>query len=181
MVCMKRKIANAFLECSKRKSVDKITVKDLVEECEISRQTFYYHFQDILSVLEWSFEQSMNETLQHCLKAESAEEAITIVVEHGYQRKDMLRRLLQSQKREFVEMTLIRIAEQSLEKLMINKNSSLNMSVLEKDTMLTFYASGIAGVLMKYLLNDNIDSETIAKQIHCLLSDEIARRGRQDA
>ncbi len=177
---MKRRIAEAFLECSKRKSVDKITVKDLVEECDISRQTFYYHFQDILSVLEWSFEQSMNEALQYCLKADSTEEAIRIMVEHGRQGKEILRRLLQSQKRAFVEMTLIKITEQSLEKLMINKNPALNMSVFEKDALLTFYASGIAGVLMKYLIKDNIDSETIAKQIYRLLSDDVARLQGQD-
>lgn len=46
------------MEISKTKSVDKITVKDLVEACHISRQTFYYHFQDIIEVIEWSVEQA---------------------------------------------------------------------------------------------------------------------------
>ena len=49
-VNMKIKIANALRTLSKQKSIDKITVKDLVELCGISRQTFYYHFQDILAV-----------------------------------------------------------------------------------------------------------------------------------
>ena len=34
------------------KPVDKITVKDIVEDCGISRNTFYYHFKDIYEVLE---------------------------------------------------------------------------------------------------------------------------------
>ena len=53
-VNMKNMIADAFLAMTARKSVDKITVKDLVEACDISRQTFYYHFQDILEVIECS-------------------------------------------------------------------------------------------------------------------------------
>ena len=47
-VQVKPMIAEAFIRLSKQKNIDKITVKDLVEACGISRQTFYYHFQDIL-------------------------------------------------------------------------------------------------------------------------------------
>lgn len=50
---LKDKIAETFLEMTARKSFDKITIKDLVQECGISRQAFYYHFQDILDVIEW--------------------------------------------------------------------------------------------------------------------------------
>ena len=53
-VQVKPMIAEAFIRLSKQKNIDKITVKDLVEACGISRQTFYYHFQDILEVIEWS-------------------------------------------------------------------------------------------------------------------------------
>ena len=50
---VKEKIAETFLAMTARKSFDKITIKDLVQECGISRQAFYYHFQDILDVIEW--------------------------------------------------------------------------------------------------------------------------------
>lgn len=55
-VQVKPMIAEAFIRLSKQKNIDKITVKDLVEACGISRQTFYYHFQDILEVIEWSLD-----------------------------------------------------------------------------------------------------------------------------
>ena len=32
--------------------VDKITVKDITDQCGISRNTFYYHYQDIYQVLK---------------------------------------------------------------------------------------------------------------------------------
>ena len=47
-VNVKPLIADAFIKLSKEKNIDKITVKDIVDECGISRQSFYYHFQDIL-------------------------------------------------------------------------------------------------------------------------------------
>ena len=48
---IKKKLADALIELSGRKSLDKITIKDLVEMCGISRQSFYYHYQDILDVI----------------------------------------------------------------------------------------------------------------------------------
>ncbi len=37
-----------------QKSVKKITVRDIVEACGITRNTFYYHFHDIYEVLEYA-------------------------------------------------------------------------------------------------------------------------------
>ena len=49
---MKGIIADTLLAMTKQKGIDKVTVKALIEECHISRQTFYYHFQDILEVIQ---------------------------------------------------------------------------------------------------------------------------------
>ena len=72
-VNVKPMIADAFIKLSKEKSVDKITVKDLVEECNISRQTFYYHFQDILEVIEWSVEQGFQALLERSMETDDPE------------------------------------------------------------------------------------------------------------
>ena len=58
-VDMKAKIAQTLYELLKHKSLDKITVKELVDTCNISRQSFYYHFQDIMDVVEWCQNQSL--------------------------------------------------------------------------------------------------------------------------
>lgn len=45
-VDVKQVIAETFAGLLEHKNVEKITVKELVDACHISRQTFYYHFQD---------------------------------------------------------------------------------------------------------------------------------------
>lgn len=52
----KTAIVNAFLDLIKTEEYDKITVTALVEKCNISRQTFYYHFNDIDEMLRYAFE-----------------------------------------------------------------------------------------------------------------------------
>ena len=49
----KRAIADAFRKLLEQRSIEKITVKDIVNECGLNRQTFYYHFYDIYDLMEW--------------------------------------------------------------------------------------------------------------------------------
>ncbi len=49
----KRLIKNTFIQMlSEKKEIGKISVSELVERAEISRATFYAHFDDIYSVVE---------------------------------------------------------------------------------------------------------------------------------
>ena len=52
----KEALGNALKKMLSVKPIDKITVKDLVEECGVNRQTFYYHFQDIYDLLRFFLE-----------------------------------------------------------------------------------------------------------------------------
>ena len=47
----KQAIKAAFLELLDEKPLNKISVRDIVERCGINRNSFYYHFQDIPSLL----------------------------------------------------------------------------------------------------------------------------------
>ena len=48
----KRAIIESFLHIAAKKPLDKITVRDIVDDCGVNRNTFYYYFQDIYAVLE---------------------------------------------------------------------------------------------------------------------------------
>ena len=61
---MKSKIADTLNELLQHKTLDKITVKELVDACNISRQSFYYHFQDIMDVIEWYQDQSLKRSIE---------------------------------------------------------------------------------------------------------------------
>jgi len=52
----KHALADSFKKLLSKRSFDKITVKDIVEDCGVNRQTFYYHFHDIYDLIEWIFQ-----------------------------------------------------------------------------------------------------------------------------
>ena len=75
---MKEKIADTYIQLLCGGSVDKITVKALIDACHISRQTFYYHFQDILDVLEYIIRRDSQKLVEQAHQANSLAQVIRI-------------------------------------------------------------------------------------------------------
>ena len=63
-VTTKNAIAYAFKELLLEKPINKITINDIAEKCEINRQTFYYHFHDVIELTEWICEVDAEKALK---------------------------------------------------------------------------------------------------------------------
>lgn len=50
----KEALAQALETLLLKRSIEKISVKDIVAQCGVNRQTFYYHFHDIYDLMEWT-------------------------------------------------------------------------------------------------------------------------------
>lgn len=48
-------LANSLRDLMKKKPLDKIKIREIVENCGLNRQTFYYHFQDLYALVEWMY------------------------------------------------------------------------------------------------------------------------------
>ena len=52
----KKALAESLKACMYVKPLNKISVREVAENCGLNRQTFYYHFQDIYELLEWTID-----------------------------------------------------------------------------------------------------------------------------
>ena len=62
---MKYRLADAMKQCMKDTSVERITVKEIVETCGTTRQTFYRNFQDKYDLINWYFDKILLESFEH--------------------------------------------------------------------------------------------------------------------
>lgn len=69
------------------KPINKITVKDLVGICNVNRQTFYYHFDDVYDLLEWVFEEDANRILPSEVKYETWQQDVMKFFDYLYENK----------------------------------------------------------------------------------------------
>lgn len=51
----KRTIAESLKKLTETMPLNKITIQNIVDNCSLNRQTFYYHFRDIYDLIEWIF------------------------------------------------------------------------------------------------------------------------------
>ena len=73
---MKEAIAQAAMLLLTEKHVKKLTVKDIVDQCHITRQAFYYHFENIPALFCWMVEKNTERTLQDVLAKGDGEEGL---------------------------------------------------------------------------------------------------------
>ena len=57
-------IARAAAELMMDGNTRKLTVTDIVDKCQITRQTFYYHFDGIPQMIEWIFQKKLDQLIE---------------------------------------------------------------------------------------------------------------------
>lgn len=61
----KYRLAEAIKQCMKTTSVDDITVRQIVENCGLTRQTFYRNFLDKYDLINWYFDKLLLKSFKH--------------------------------------------------------------------------------------------------------------------
>ncbi|MGN0244617.1 MAG: TetR/AcrR family transcriptional regulator C-terminal domain-containing protein [Lachnospiraceae bacterium] len=60
----KKTLCDSLKKLMKHKPFSKITVSELIRDCNVNRKTFYYHFDNIYSLLKWWLEQEAIEVVK---------------------------------------------------------------------------------------------------------------------
>ena len=173
-VDMKMVIAQAYKNKVQHEDVDKITVKSLIEECRISRQTFYYHFQDIMDVLEWSIEQQTRQLVEQSLKAEDMRSVLEIFIAFTVEQFPMLEKLMRSRRRAQIEKLMLDAVRTYLTQLAQHQGQQVSMSDFDREVLLQYNVCGLVGVLMEYGGRKKLDAEQLAARLESILSGSLS-------
>lgn len=170
---MKNIISETFITMVKQKGLDKITVKSLIEACNISRQTFYYHFQDIMDVVEWSVAKSAQKMLTLSLEAECPEKALEVFIVSARENHPLICKLLESQRRAEIERTFLNSTRTYLQEMLKRKVPESTLSYSDLNVMIDFWSYGMTGLLFRYCCDENLDVSRLADQIYRIMSEQM--------
>lgn len=79
---MKSKLSEALKLKMTSKPLDKITIKEITDMCEVNRQTFYYHFADIYDLLKWTYDNEIICLLKKQSTIPTWQESLLLLLEY---------------------------------------------------------------------------------------------------
>jgi AcrR family transcriptional regulator len=146
-------IKETFLILLSEKPLSKITVKDISLKCGINRNTFYYHFNDIPSLLEEILTEQAEVFLSESDDA-SLYEILMRAVEFATENKAAVYHIFKSANRELFETYLGRITEKSVSVLVEKKAAEYNTSEKNKKAVVRYYKCLLVGIVIDWLLSE---------------------------
>lgn len=146
----KKLIYHTFIDLLHTKPFDKITVRDIVEACEINRNTFYYYYSDIYDLLEEIFTKKINEMLEGHKNGTSWITAFLKVANEAYEHKKMIYNICSSRSYEYLENYMYRACNQICVDVVRNLAEDMNVPDEDIEFIAAFYEYGFVGVLSEW-------------------------------
>ena len=175
----KLQLAAALKILMAQKSMDKITIAELTSLCNIRRQSFYYHFEDIYDLLRWMIE---NEAISLLKQQEGAllwKEGLLQLFRYLEENRTVclcaLKSVGRDHLRRFFEADIYAIIHRTIEQLTENIGVHNNLDSFVDVEMLThFYVVALAGMIESWLLGE-IDRtpEQLIQFLDIILNDQI--------
>ena len=144
-------IMYSLLKLLQEKSIDKITVKDICELCEINRNTFYYYYSDIYQVLEELLKFETEESLKEDQKYESFYEDFLkryhLIIEY----KKSVYNLYNSKNRDLILKYFQDITEDFVEKYVYKEVKGKKLLPEDIKFIIDFYSSSMIGNIFRWM------------------------------
>lgn len=158
----KKKLASSLKKFMKIKNLDKITVTDIVKDCDVNRKTFYYHFDDIYDLLKWILEKEAVDVVKQFDLMIDYEEAILFVIDYVEKNAHILAcaydTLGREQMRRFLYQDFISIISSLIDS--IEKELDISIEKNFKQFLSNFYTESIAGILIEWFKNPRNQNKT---------------------
>ena len=171
---MKEIIAEAARKLILEKKVKKLTVKGIVEECHITRQAFYYHFEGIPDLIQWSMKQGTKRLLEESREQGGPEAALKYLFVFAINAMLEVRKGIESNYGKELEQTLVQGAYELFQSIVEEENLYQNYSRQELKLILRYHSRAILGLLQDWTPEDTKNLDVIVHEVYLLVMGKIA-------
>lgn len=172
----KKALAASLKNLLTKKPLDKITVIDIVEDCEVNRQTFYYHFKDIYDLVEWTLIMDAEKAINGNKTYDTWQQGFLQIFETTLENKHLIINAYNSISREQVERYLYDLTYQLL--IGVVEEQSTGMAVREEDKkfIADFYKFAFVGLMLEWIKRGMKDEpQKIIDRLSVLIHGDISR------
>ena len=140
-----------------KKPLKKITVSEIIADCNVNRKTFYYHFEDIYALLKWTLEQEAIEVVKNFGLLIDYEEALQFVIDYVKKNTHILNCAYDSMGRDELKRFFYNDFIYIIRKEVDNCEQQNNLEVTDdfKAFICDFFTEAAAGMLINGFKNNH--------------------------
>ena len=154
----------------------KLTVTDIVTKCKITRQTFYYYFEDIPDLLKWFLKSNAQHLLDESSNLENSEQGLRYLflvslniypyIKHGFQTnyRAEIEQIIEKQMFNF----LMQVAQKHH---LFSKYNHYDLELIMR-----YHSQAILGILKNWTNDDDANLDHIIHIIHQIFAGKIVAK-----
>lgn len=164
-------LSNSLKKLMMTKSIKQIRVKEITDDCGLSRHTFYNHFHDVYELLKWIYEREVIEGIELSCSIDSWKKGINLVLNYTYDNKRICLNTFNSLGRDHLESFLYQTFFHVVSSVVEEISCNLVLSEEVKENCKDFYTNALMGIFISWLKKDLSESpESMARKIDQMLS-----------
>lgn len=154
----KQAIMQSFLRLLNQRPLDKITVRDIVEDCDLNRNTFYYHYQDVYALLREIFETEVSRVLRdNPLQEGTWQEGFIMATRFASENKRAVYHLYNSAQRDVLEGYLLRVTDKMMSAFVSRQAGDLDVAEEDLRHIVVFFKYAVLGIVYEWFQRDMRD------------------------
>lgn len=148
---LKNKIADVLIHELETKTLDKITVFDIVSKLDVSRQAFYYHFYDVYAVVEWIFTQAATTILDSNSDIDSWSVGFYTIMLWLKGHDKFVINSYHSVPRDYVDKFMNKVSKPYVEKVVIAESKGTRLKEEQRAFITKFYTLSFNAVVIDWI------------------------------
>lgn len=160
---IKTNLADSFKTLLLQYPFEKITVKQITEDADVLRPTFYTYFQDKYEIFEWILQEELIRPLFALIDNDMEEEAFKMIFQYFSKNADFYSQAFQVQGQNSFEDTLTDELHR-LFKRIFNKHQLTieeNIKLLTKENLALYYSKNVITILKFWMIDSTFDSAEV--------------------
>ena len=150
----KQAIKNSFLKLLNDRPLNQVTVKAIVEDCGINRNTFYYHFTDIPSLATEIITERADQIIRQYANPDSPEACLNAAVQFMTENRRAVMHMYRSISHDTVAFYLMQICRHTVEAYASAAYGNLPLNKEDREILTRFWQCECYGQIVEWLSND---------------------------
>ncbi|MCX4372190.1 MAG: TetR/AcrR family transcriptional regulator [Dysosmobacter sp.] len=147
----RKAIKNSFLKLLEERPLREITVKDIVKDCGVNRNSFYYHFKDIPALLEEIVTEYASLIIAAQGPALSLADCLETAARFASSHRQAVLHINQSSHRDLFELCLMDVCRRVVESYAEAAIGTLAIRPEDREILIRFYQCECFGQIVEWL------------------------------